>query len=383
VRAQNDMRRMVAVIRQVFAGRIVVDGEGVILALDPAAEKLLGQEAKKLAGEKLAGRVEPGTQMLAIARELGPLATTPVAPTASAKGEPDIVGALLASGASVLNDQERLVGLVASSTDTAKIKEYDDLKKEVTDSVLHAFKTPIENLEKSLERLKASLASDLNGEQRGLLSHIEGQARWAKRALDSLEDYAAAGQGKLKVFVAPCRVTDIIRDAVEAETAAAKAKEIVFESKVGAGLPQVTADPRRSTEVLRELLTNALRNSDPGSKIEIGVKTENDEHDTFVVVSVKDSGKGLPESELQRIFGEFTQAQNAGDERGLGLGLALAQKIMSMQNGKIWAWKESDKGLTVSFSLPAFIPPPEYKSLEVPKPPEVKRPWWKKILPLK
>jgi len=383
VRTQNDMRRMAAVIRQVFAGRIVVDGEGVIVALDPAAEQLLGLEAKKLAGEKLAGRVEPATQMLALARELGPLATTPSAPTASAKGETGIVEALLASGASVLNEQERLVGLVASSTDTAKIKEYDALKKEVTDSVLHAFKTPLESLAKALEELKASLASDLNGEQRRLLSHIEVQARGAKRALASLEDYAAAGSGKLKVFVAPCRVTDIVRDAVEAEAAASKVKEIVLESKLGASLPLVMGDARRSTEVLRELLTNALRNSDPGSKIEINAKTENDEHETYVVVSVKDGGKGLPEGELQRIFGEFTQAKNAPDERGLGLGLALAQKIMSMQNGKIWAWNETEKGLTVSFSLPAFIPPPEYKSLEVPKPAAAPLPWWKKILPLK
>jgi signal transduction histidine kinase len=380
IRAQNEMRRMAAVLRRAFEGRIVVDADGKILGVDPVAERLLGRDAKKLAGEKLDARVEPGTQMLSLARELGLMPIQPFSPAASTKGTKEVVDTLLASGAIVLNEQERMVGLVASLSDAAKIKEYERLKDEMTSSVLRAFKAPLDNLDKALDQIKTVFPDELPAAQRSLLNHIESQVKWARHSLRSLEDYAAVGQGRLKVFQLGCHVSDIVSDAVEAVGALARAKGVVIESKVGKNLPQVTADPRRCAGVLRELLTNAIKNSDAKEKIEVIAKTKDDELQSFVVVSVKDEGRGVQQDEFQRLFAEFTHVRGRNDEQSLGLGLTIAEKIIALQNGKLWASQEGERGLTVSFTLPTFVPPPDYKAPETAKPAEVKQTWWKKLL---
>ena len=116
-----------------------------------------------------------------------------------------------------------------------------------------------------------------------------------------------------------------------------------------ADLPVLQGDERRISQVLLNLVGNAIKFTDAG-EIRIDAVTANGD----LVVSVSDTGPGIPEADLENIFEEFRQAEGSLAQRkgGTGLGLAIAKKIIEMHGGKIWVESELGKGSTFTFTLP-------------------------------
>jgi signal transduction histidine kinase len=127
-----------------------------------------------------------------------------------------------------------------------------------------------------------------------------------------------------------------------------------------ADLPPISGDERRVTQVLLNLVGNAIKFTDAG-EIRIDAATANGE----LAVSVADTGSGIPAADLESIFEEFRQAEGslAQKKGGTGLGLAIAKKIVEMHGGKIWVESEVGKGSKFTFTLPinftADTPRPE------------------------
>jgi len=115
----------------------------------------------------------------------------------------------------------------------------------------------------------------------------------------------------------------------------------------------IEADQHKITEVIDNLISNAIKYSESGKKIIINLKSEID----IVKFSVKDEGPGLSDSDLELIFGKFQKLSNrpTGNESSTGLGLYIAKKIIEKHNGKIWVESELKKGSTFHFSLPITI----------------------------
>jgi signal transduction histidine kinase len=114
-------------------------------------------------------------------------------------------------------------------------------------------------------------------------------------------------------------------------------------------LPSVLGDERRISQVLMNLVGNAIKFTDAG-EISIEAAAVNGE----LVVSVSDTGPGIPETDREKIFEEFRQAENSATQRkgGTGLGLAIAKRIVELHGGRIWVESEVGKGSKFKFSLP-------------------------------
>ncbi|MGD2078296.1 MAG: HAMP domain-containing sensor histidine kinase, partial [Chloroflexota bacterium] len=116
--------------------------------------------------------------------------------------------------------------------------------------------------------------------------------------------------------------------------------------------PPVLSDAARAQQVVGNLLHNAIKFTPDGGTITIKAKMSDE--GSFIVISVKDTGSGIPATELPRIFERFYKADRARSSGGTGLGLAISKHLVEAHGGEIWAKSKEGKGSTFYFSLPVF-----------------------------
>jgi len=127
-------------------------------------------------------------------------------------------------------------------------------------------------------------------------------------------------------------------------------KDIKVETKVPANLPLAAADSVRVTQVITNILENAIKFSPPGGLVEISAL----KNEPYIQVQVTDYGIGIPPAALPLIFDRFFQAQtgDAGESGGFGLGLAISREIVDIHGGPIWVKNEPGEGSTFFFTVP-------------------------------
>jgi two-component system phosphate regulon sensor histidine kinase PhoR len=113
-------------------------------------------------------------------------------------------------------------------------------------------------------------------------------------------------------------------------------------------LPLIEADPARMQQVLVNLIHNAIKFTPPNGEITVAAE----EKEKFVIFSIKDTGVGIPEEDLDRIFERFYKADRARSSGGTGLGLSISRHLVESHQGKIWVESIQGKGSTFFFSLP-------------------------------
>ena len=179
------------------------------------------------------------------------------------------------------------------------------------------------------------------------------------RLIGDLLDISSIEAGKLAIAACPCDVTILIQDAVAAFRPAAVAKGLTLDTEgVLPSLPG-TLDRDRLFQVLANLIGNAIKFTPPGGQIRVAA----DRLGADIRLSVRDTGRGIPEDQLEAVFERFWQV-GKNDRRGLGLGLYIAKSIVLAQGGAIWAESELGRGSTFHLTLPAA--PDRHAS---PKPP--------------
>jgi len=142
-----------------------------------------------------------------------------------------------------------------------------------------------------------------------------------------------------------------LRDAVERcladAAAAAKAGRVSVRARVPSAM-RVSADRDQLSDVLAKLIVNAVKFNRPGGSVTVSARTAG--HDT--VITVDDTGVGVPEKDFPRLFERFYRGRNARTRQGAGLGLSIAQQIVSAHGGRIWAENRKGRGASFHFTLP-------------------------------
>ena len=139
----------------------------------------------------------------------------------------------------------------------------------------------------------------------------------------------------------------MLREACEAQAAVAQAARPPVECDVPDALPAVQVDCDRVQQVVCNLVGNAMKFTPPGGRITVAARADGDE----VEVSVKDTGAGMSEADLERVFEPYWQAQRTAS-LGAGLGLKIAKGIVEAHGGRIWVESALGEGTTFHFTLP-------------------------------
>jgi signal transduction histidine kinase len=230
-------------------------------------------------------------------------------------------------------------------------EEASRMKDEFLATVSHELRTPLNPILGWAYNLRTgAVEPDLLQEG---LETIERNARIQSRLVEDLLDISRIIAGKLHMNVQPVYLQSVIEAAVESVHLAAQAKRIDLVLHLDPDVPQVVGDPERLQQVLWNLLSNALKFTPEGGRVEVRLKKT----DSHVEASVTDSGEGIPSDFLPYIFDRFRQADSSITRKygGLGVGLAIVRHLVELHGGIIHAESAgAGKGATFSLQLPVM-----------------------------
>jgi signal transduction histidine kinase len=237
--------------------------------------------------------------------------------------------------------------LYARSLDSeAAARRATEAREELVAVVSHDLKNPLATIRMTTGQLLEELGLAAGSEGRRGLERIQRSADRMTRLIRDLLDLAKLDGGHLWIDLAPQGLDDLVTDVVEGLRAEAAAKSLHLD--LSGGHQRARCDRDRILQVLTNLLSNAIKFTPVGGTVRVDAKRRDHE----VVVSVGDTGPGIPPDERAHIFDRFWQAQQTA-RLGTGLGLSIAKGLVERHGGHLWVDSEVGAGSTFSFTLPA------------------------------
>jgi signal transduction histidine kinase/DNA-binding NarL/FixJ family response regulator len=217
----------------------------------------------------------------------------------------------------------------------------------------HELKTPLTSAREFLSITIDGLAGPLSETQSEYLTIAMKSCDQIGVCLNDLLDSARMDTGKYRLELKPTSLAALVHQVKGTMAAKAAAKQIHLDASVEPGLPELHVDPQRITQVICNLVTNAIKFTPEGGRIEIAADRAA-EAPACLRVSVTDTGRGIPPEEFQWIFDRLHQVKSgdAATEEGLGLGLYLCRQLVELHGGKIWLESDLGKGSKFTFTMP-------------------------------
>lgn len=275
---------------------------------------------------------------VAIARAISrPIEQTSDAALQAAAGD-------LAARAPVTGPRE-LSSLATSFNEmTSSVERLFDARSELVAWASHDLRTPLASMRAMLEATEDGIVPP---------GHYDAALREQVDAMSALVadlfELAKIDAGALALELREARLGSLVEASVRSVQAEAQARQIEVRSELPDALPAVRCAPESVERVLANLIANALRHTPARGSVSVRVVP----HDDEVVVTVDDTGSGIPPHALDRVFDRFFRGDSARVGGGAGLGLAIARGLVEAQGGRIWAERPPHGGARVAFTLPA------------------------------
>jgi two-component system, OmpR family, phosphate regulon sensor histidine kinase PhoR len=244
---------------------------------------------------------------------------------------------------------EKPSGAVVVLHDVTELRRLERVRQDFVANVSHEFKTPLTAIQGFAETLLAGAIDDPENNRR-FLEIIRNHAIRLARLTNDLLKLARIEAGKMELEFSSVGLLELIEGCTETTLLKANRKEITLEISVPPQLPPVRGDATLLRDVLQNLLDNAIQYTPAGGHISVAATAGPRE----AVVSVADTGIGIPLADSERIFERFyrVDAARSREAGGTGLGLSIAKHIVEAHGGKLWVESTVGQGSKFSFSLP-------------------------------
>jgi PAS domain S-box-containing protein len=337
------------VIQNLPVGFSIVDKDGIIIDFNPAAEEITGYSRDEVIGkphfEILHGTSDRDSCPL-LKHALSQQEQAIAAETTIKKKNGEHI-TLSVTTSPLFDDDDELSGAVELFRDISDAKRHERERKNILSMFAHDMKNPVVVAGGFLSRLLSSKADALTEKQKNYLGTIR-EALY--KVSDLLADFLEFSRIDAKAYIPVPRPFNIEKDLhrnIEAAKIEADKKSITLLFEVSGEMsPSILADPAMIDRVIANLLDNAIAYTDAGGTI--GVRLS--ERDNTILVTIADTGRGIPEDKLPYIFDAFYRVSR--DSKGSGLGLFIARTIIEAHGGRIWVESMPGKGSTFSFTLP-------------------------------
>jgi two-component system phosphate regulon sensor histidine kinase PhoR len=231
--------------------------------------------------------------------------------------------------------------------DLTRVRRLETVRRDFISNVSHELRTPLASLKALTETLRDGALEDPKAATR-FLGRIETEVDALTQMASELLELTRIESGQLPLelkAVAPSKLLDSAADRMRAQ---AERAGLSLKVEGMANLSRVRADAVRLEQVLVNLIHNAVKFTRPGGEVVLSAHPEGD----FVCFAVKDTGAGIPEDDLERIFERFYRVDRARSGGGTGLGLSIARHIVEAHSGKIWVESVEGRGSTFFFIVP-------------------------------
>ncbi len=232
----------------------------------------------------------------------------------------------------------------------AELAELNAQKDEFLGIVAHDLRSPLSSVISFIQLLREEPALAPDTDLGELLEILDGSTRHMLKLLDNFLDISRIQRGKLRLHPEPLDLAEQIEVAARLNRPAGQGRHITLSTDVSPDLPPVRFDREGLHQVLNNLIGNALKFSDPGTRVTVTA----DDAPEGVVAAVIDQGLGIAPEELDRLFADFqtTSTRSVQGDRSFGLGLAICKKIVEAHGGAVGVESEPGRGSRFFFTLP-------------------------------
>jgi signal transduction histidine kinase len=248
--------------------------------------------------------------------------------------------------------------MVTVLSDVTREKELDEMKANFVNLVTHELRTPMVAIQKSVELILSQTTGPINDDQQRFLSISKNNLDRLNRLINDLLDMARLDAGRVSVRPVSFDLRDVIKDVCSTLASWAGDKQIPILFEPGTEPVTVFADRDRITQVLVNLLGNALKFTPVKGEVRVLMKSLDSKEglcpEPCVEVAVTDTGIGVDPKDVERIFNKFEQASLVAPAgaTGTGLGLPIAKEIVQLHHGSMWVESEKGKGSRFIFVIP-------------------------------
>jgi PAS domain S-box-containing protein len=248
----------------------------------------------------------------------------------------------------------RVIGLVGIGIDITEQKaaqkailDMAEAKSKFTSTVSHELRSPLAMIKEATSLVLEGVLGSLNDGQKEMLEITKSNVDRLGRMINNVLEFQKMGAGKTTYDLTKNKINDLVKEVTKGAVLFAGERKNDLSLDLQADLPEVVFDRDKITQVLINLLANAIKYSDSGPVV-TKTRFKNNE----VQISVQDYGQGIAPTETEHIFKPFSQGKSR-KKGGTGLGLAIVKEIILAHHGRIWVESEPGKGSTFTFTLPA------------------------------
>lgn len=335
---------LTAVLTHMVDGVVITDGKGRVRLVNPAAAQMLGFSQDTVMGKSFVAvaRDHQAVQVWRNCRESG----TEQSETVEIVGG----GPFLRVVATPLHDTPQS-GYLVLLQNLSQIRRLETVRRDFISNISHELRTPLASLKALVDTLHDGALDDPPVAHR-FLEHMETEVDAMTQMVQELLELSRIESGQVPLRLKPTPVADIVLPPVERLRTQAERAGLRLTIDLPPDLPPLLADVERVQQVITNLVHNGIKFTPPGGEVSLSAGQAGDE----IIISVRDTGVGIPSDDLPRIFERFYKADRARSGGGTGLGLAIAKHIVLAHGGRIWAKSVEGKGSTFYVSLPTLTP---------------------------
>lgn len=353
-----------AILRSLGEGVVVLDEFGKVILFNPAAEGILGIEESRLLGQPLSDIPSLGESLDASVRGMEVYEALDSGLRAmEAQDHSQQMRLELANPPQsielhftpVLGPFARSYGSVVVLRDMTREIEADRAKRDFISSVSHELRTPLTAIKGYVDLLNLGAAGPVTEPQQSFLGVIKNNAN---RLMDLINDILEIGRidaNKIQLNIEPLHLQDIFHDTLQTMRSEIERKQMQVTVELSDDLPLVEADERRLTQVVLNMLSNAVKYTYVQGEITLRASLN---PSGMVQVDVADNGVGISPDQQQYLFRRFYRADSPlrDEAGGTGLGLSIAKSFIELHGGEMWLSSGAGEGSTFSFIIPVTQP---------------------------
>ena len=255
------------------------------------------------------------------------------------------------TSSTIAESEEINLGAIITAHDVSKEHDLEEMKIDFVSMAAHELRTPLTAIRGYLSVLREELQGKIDEEKVSFLDKAFISSSQLASLIENLLSVSRIERGRMKIEKNPVIWEELVSEIVMTYNDQARQKGISLTFiKYKEKIPKVLVDRFRMGEVLSNLIGNAINYTNPGGKVTVSTELRGD----GVVTHVEDTGQGVPESAIPKLFTKFFRVSGVLEQgsKGTGLGLYISKAIVEMHNGRIWAKSVLGEGSTFSFSLP-------------------------------
>ncbi len=349
----NEKSRMRVLINHLASGVITTDNQKRVALANPAFLKMIDYHGDSVIGRPVTEFIKDEKLNLMIDQALSMPADEfiELSEEMNLGGEGEKEEIFIGARCVPFRDRlGRTLGTITMLHDITTLKKMDQLKSDFVSMVAHEIRSPMNSVLAQLKVILDGIAGDLTEKQKEILGRASDKIKALSDLSTELLDLAKIESGLITQEKEILNMVELLTEQVNFHQAKAQEKEISLELEPLPELPPLLGIRQNMEEVFSNLITNSINYTPDGGKVTVSATVEND----YLSISVSDTGFGIPEDDLDRIFDRFYRVKNEKTRfiTGTGLGLPIVKDIVNAHNGMINVKSEPDKGTTFDIRIP-------------------------------